>query len=121
MKYVLLFVDTEQFSQDLQAMDPAERARAYQRVNQWFADHADKIRGGSKLQQPHTATTVRLEGGEPVVTDGPFVEGKEVVSGYAEIEVADLDEALRLVRSWPGCPVVEIRPIETAPADLPRS
>ncbi|HEX5879396.1 MAG TPA: hypothetical protein VF468_13955 [Actinomycetota bacterium] len=37
-----------------------------------------------------------------VGTDGPFVEGKEVVSGYAEIEVADLDEALRMVSTWPG-------------------
>ena len=68
---------------------------------------------GSKLQGPETATTVRLEGGEPVITDGPFVEGKEVVSGYAEIEVADLDEALRMVQTWPGCPVVEIRPLES--------
>ncbi|MFE7276143.1 YciI family protein [Streptomyces sp. NPDC057623] len=49
------------------------------------------------------------------MVDGPFVEGKEVVSGYAEIEVADLDEALRMVRTWPGCPVVEIRPVETSP------
>ena len=78
-----------------------------------FADHAGKLRGGSKLRPPETATTVRLEGGEPVITDGPFVEGKEVVSGYAEIEVADLDEALRMVRTWPGCPVVEIRPLES--------
>ena len=60
---------------------------------------------------PDSATTVRLEGGDPVVTDGPFVEGKEVVSGFAEIEVEDLDAALRLAKSWPACPVVEIRPI----------
>ena len=71
------------------------------------------MRGGSKLQPPDTATTVRLDGGEPVITDGPFVEGKEVVSGYVEIEVTDLDEALRIVKSWPGCPVVEIRPLES--------
>ena len=116
MKYVLLFVDTEQFSRDLQAMGPVEQARAYERVNQWFAEHADVIAGGSKLQEPDTATTVRLGGGEPVITDGPFVEGKEVVSGYAEIDVADLDEALRIVRTWPGCPVVEIRPLEPARA-----
>jgi hypothetical protein len=112
MKYVLLFVDTEQFSNDLQAMGPVERARAYERANQWFAEHADVITGGSKLQEPDTATTVRLDAGEPIITDGPFVEGKEVVSGYAEIDVADLDEALRIVRTWPGCPVVEIRPLE---------
>ena len=113
MKYVLLFVDTEQFANDLQAMGPAERERAYQQADKWFADHASAIRGGRKLQAPETATTVRLEGGEPVITDGPFVEGKEVVSGYAEIEVADLDEALRMVKTWPGCPVIEIRPLES--------
>jgi hypothetical protein len=113
VKYVLLFVDTEQFANDLQAMGPAERERAYQRVEEWFADHAGNIRGGSKLRPPEMATTVRLDGAEPVITDGPFVEGKEVVSGYAEIEVADLDEALRMVKTWPGCPVVEIRPLES--------
>ena len=80
---------------------------------QWFADHADKITGWKQAESPETATTVRLDGGEPVITDGPFVEGKEVVSGFAEIEVADLDEALRMVRTWPGCPVVEIRPLES--------
>lgn len=111
MKYVLLFVDTEQFANELHAMGPAERDRVYERVNQWFAGHADKIQGGSKLQEADTATTVRLEGGEPVITDGPFVEGKEVVSGYVEIDVADLDEAMRMVKTWPGCPVVEIRPL----------
>jgi hypothetical protein len=113
MKYVLLFVDTEQFASDLQAMGPAERERAYERVAEWFATHADTMRGGGKLQSAETATTVRLDRGEPVIIDGPFVEGKEVVSGYAEIEVADLDEALRMVAAWPGCPVVEIRPLES--------
>jgi hypothetical protein len=113
VKYVLLFVETEQFAADLDALSPAERARAYEQVNEWFATHADKMRGGAKLQPPETATTVRLDGGEPVIVDGPFVEGKEVVSGYAEIEVADLDEALRMVKSWPACPVVEIRPLES--------
>ena len=114
MKYVLLFVETEQFANDLEAMSQADRDRAFELAGKWFVDHADKIRGGSKLRPPHTATTVRLDrGDEPVVTDGPFVEGKEVVSGYVEIDVADLDEALRMVRSWPGCPVVEIRPLES--------
>ncbi|WP_029116059.1 YciI family protein [Mycobacterium sp. URHB0044] len=112
MKYVLLFVETEQFARDLEALSDAERERAYDRVNEWFATHADKLRGGSKLQSPETATTVRLDRGEPVIIDGPFVEGKEVVSGYAEIEVADLDEALQMVKTWPACPVVEIRPLQ---------
>ena len=115
MKYVLLFVETEQFNKDVAAMSPSERERAYDRVNEWFANHADKLRGGSKLKAPETATTVRLDRGEPVITDGPFVEGKEVVSGYVEIEVADLDEALQAAKTWPGCPVVEVRPLEFKP------
>jgi hypothetical protein len=110
MKYVLMFADTEQFSADLAAMDEGERERAYARVGQWFADHHDKITHHAHLMPADTATTLRLDRGEPLVTDGPFVEGKEVVSGYVEVEAADLDEALRLGKSWPGCPVVEIRP-----------
>lgn len=112
MKYVLLFVETEQFEKKLEAMSEADRGQARALVNKWMADNASKIRAKGKLQPALTATTVRLDAGpEPVITDGPFVEGKEVVSGYAEVEVADLDEALRMVRTWPGCPLVEIRPL----------
>ena len=103
MKYVLMFVDTEQFAVDLAGMGEVEREDAYARVQQWFVDNQDKITHHVYLMPPETATTVRLDGGEPLVTDGPFVEGKEVVSGYAEVDVADLDEALRLARTWPAC------------------
>jgi hypothetical protein len=112
VKYVLLFVDTPEFAAELDAMSPEEWERAVKKVHAWLGANADKIRGGNKLRAPETATTVRLDRGEPVVTDGPFVEGKEVVSGYTEIDVADLDEALRMVKTWPGCPIVEIRPLE---------
>jgi hypothetical protein len=113
VKYVLLFVETEKFERDLEEMSQADRDRAFELVGKWMADHADKIIGGNKLQPAHTATTVRLDqGSEPLITDGPFVEGKEVVSGYTEIEVASLDGALRMVSTWPGCPIVEIRPLE---------
>jgi hypothetical protein len=114
LKYVLLFVETEKFERNLEAMSQADRDRAYELVGKWFADNAEKIRGGNKLRPAYTATTVRLDSGdEPVVTDGPFVEGKEVVSGYTEVDVADLDEAIRMVSTWPGCPIVEIRPLES--------
>jgi hypothetical protein len=97
-------------------MSPADRDRASQRAFQWMADHAGTIRGGSKLQAASTATKVRLDAGsEPVITDGPFVEGKEVVSGYTEVEADDLDQVLKMVRTWPGCPIVEIRPIMELP------
>jgi hypothetical protein len=116
VKYVLLFVETEQFEKDFAALSQADRDRASQLAYRWMADHADKIRGGSKLQSADTATTVRLgAGSEPVITDGPFVEGKEVVSGYTEVEADDLDQVLNMVSTWPGCPIVEIRPIMEMP------
>jgi len=111
MKYVLMFVETEQFAADLATLDEPERERAYARVQQWFADNHERITHHAYLLPPDSATTVRLDRGEPMVTDGPYVEGKEIISGYVEVEVADLDEALRLAKSWPACPVVEIRPI----------
>jgi hypothetical protein len=108
-----MFVETEEFAKEFEAMAPDEQERALQRVWQWFDDHRDKITArGSKLQAAASATTVRLDGGVPMMTDGPFMEGKEVISGFTEIEVADLDEAIRMVKTWPACPVVEIRPVE---------
>ncbi|MQA98515.1 MAG: hypothetical protein GEV11_29430 [Streptosporangiales bacterium] len=112
MKFVLLFMETEEFARELEAMNEAERQAAFERVGQWFAEHAAEITHHAHLRPAETATTMRLTGGEAIVTDGPFVEGKEVVSGYAEIEVADLDQALAIARSWPACPLVEIRPID---------
>ncbi len=38
------------------------------------------------------------------------------MSGYTEVEADDLDEVLKMVRTWPGCPIVEIRPIMELPA-----
>ncbi|MFB4303117.1 YciI family protein [Actinomadura sp. NTSP31] len=111
MKYVLMFVETEQFARDLEAMGESERQAAFEQVGRWFAENAAHIVHHAHLEPAETATTVRLEGGGALVTDGPFVEGKEVVSGYAEIEVDDLDQAIAIARAWPACPVVEIRPI----------
>jgi hypothetical protein len=114
VKYVLLFVETEEFMRELDELSPADRDRAFMLVGKWFQEHAGKLGAGAKLQPADTATTVRLDrGDDPVVLDGPFVEGKEVVSGYTEVEADDLDEVLQLVKTWPGCPVVEIRPLES--------
>ena len=50
MKYVLLFVETEQFASEMAAMGGPERERAYARVDEWFASNADKLRGGSQAE-----------------------------------------------------------------------
>ena len=67
---------------------------------------------GGLEEEPEQAFSADATSGTLTFTDGPFVEGKEVVSGYVEIEADDLDEVLQAAMTWPGCPVVEVRPIE---------
>ena len=111
MKYVLLFGGTMEGADQLP--DPArqEAMADYEKSGQWFEKYskAGKVVGGEELQGPSTATTVSRKNGKVTVTDGPFIESKEVIGGFAIIEVADLDEALVMAKEWPG--TVEIRPI----------
>ena len=114
MKYVLMFCGTDADAAQFAALTPDQLRERYAEVGRWFETHRDKINYTDQLQGPTTATTVRHAwsgGAEPVVTDGPFIEAKEQIGGYASIEVEDLDEALRMAKSWPGRGSVEIRPV----------
>ena len=111
MKYVLLFGETKERAQQWEAMPAAQREKAYGAINQWFGRYSSKITGGHELQPERTATTVRFNNGKPVVTDGPFIEGKEAIGGYAEVDVADLDEAIEMAKGWPTGGLVEVRPV----------
>ena len=110
MRYVLLFCGTEEDQRAFDSLSGQELGERYAQVARWFAEHSNILRGANQLAPRDAATTVRLSGGEPLVIDGPFLEGNELIGGYAEIEVADLDEALRMAKTWPAGPV-EIRPV----------
>src|SRR5260370_2389679 len=112
MKYVLLFCGTREQQQGWEEMTEEARNAQDAQVGGWFEEDRAKRGPGNQLQPPQTATTVRFQGeGEPIIYDGPFLEGNEVIGGYVEITVADLDEALRLARTWPGRGTVEVRPV----------
>jgi hypothetical protein len=112
MKYVFLFCGTAVDQEDFDALTPDQLRQRYSEVGRWFAENQSRIGSTNQLQGPETATTVRFgREGAPVVTDGLFLEGKEIVGGYAEVEVADLDEALAMASAWPGRGSVEIRPV----------
>ncbi|HEX4862472.1 MAG TPA: YciI family protein [Acidimicrobiales bacterium] len=66
------------------------------------------------------ATTVRHEGGDSYVVDGPFIEAKEHIGGFAVVEVGTLDQALELARTWPAGGSVEVRRITWSPANKSR-
>src|SRR5262245_7678130 len=67
------------------------------------------------LHAAETATVIRMQDGKPVMTDGPFVEGKEHIGGFTIIKAPDLDAALewgrKLARALPPLSV-EVRPIQ---------
>jgi hypothetical protein len=113
MKYMLLFGGTmeEQAQWDQQTRE--QMLAAYAKVGEWFEENtrSGKIVSAEELQGPDTATTVTFKNGKPIVTDGPFIEAKEVIGGFAVVDVKDLDEALAMAKSWPGGSAVEVRPI----------
>ena len=111
MKYVLLFGETRDRTQSWDSWPQERREAAMATVMKWFEKHSNKIRGGHQLQSERTATTVKFDNGKPVVVDGPFIEGKETIGGYAEVDVEDLDEALAMAKEWPTGGPVEVRPI----------
>ena len=68
---------------------------------------------GTGLDVPETATTVRVQDGKTLVTDGPFVEIKEAVGGFLFFEADDLDAAIDLAARIPAARLggaIEIRP-----------
>src|SRR6476620_9910305 len=69
---------------------------------------------GNGLQPPETATTVRVQDGKTLTTDGPFVETKEALNGYLIYEADDLDAAIELAARIPAARLggaIEVRPI----------
>ncbi|HET7466952.1 MAG TPA: YciI family protein [Candidatus Dormibacteraeota bacterium] len=111
MKYVLLFGGTMEGVDQLPTAQQQSMMADYEKSAEWFSKYskAGKVVGGEELQGPSTATTISRRNGKVSVTDGPFIESKEVIGGFAIIEVADLDEAIAMAKDWPG--TVEIRPV----------
>jgi hypothetical protein len=69
---------------------------------------------GVQMEDPETATTVRVQDGQTLVTDGPFAELKEAIGGYLFFDADDLDAAIALASKIPAASMggaIEIRPI----------
>ena len=108
-KYMLMFVGNDE---EWESQPKAELEKNYGPIMSWWDElvKSGVVKGGEELKPQRTATTVRRVNGAMKVTDGPFVESKESVGGFALIEVEDLDKAIAVAKSWPGGDV-EVRPI----------
>ena len=83
---------------------------AYKAINE-----TPGVTPGLGLQPPETATTVRVQDGKTLTTDGPFVELKEALGGYFIFEAGDLDAAIELASKVPAASMggaIEVRPIQ---------
>ena len=70
--------------------------------------------GGGQLAPVETATTVRVENGETLLTDGPFIDAKEHLGGYLVMELENLDAAIEIAARVPAARMggaVEVRPL----------
>ncbi len=116
MKYMLLCYDDEQ------AWETAGKAALEQAMNEAVQlTHELHAKGqyleAAPLEPAATAASVRVRDGHAHVTNGPFAETREVLGGYYLIDVANLDEAIRIAERHPGARLgtVEVRPVVELP------
>jgi hypothetical protein len=94
------------------ALSPEEQGAvyaSYQAINE-----TPGVTPGVRMEGPETATTVRVQDGRTLTTDGPFAEIKEAIGGYMFLEADDLDAAIELAAKVPAARMgggVEVRPI----------
>ena len=96
------------------AVSPEEQQRVYAEYG--ALNQIPGVTPGPPLGLPENATTVRVQDGRPLVTDGPFVETKEAVGGFFVLEAEDLDAAMEVAARVPAARLggaVEIRPVAT--------
>jgi hypothetical protein len=113
MRYVMMtFVGTDH-AEAWERATPDERQAEVDRTVAWFREHGagGHIVGGEELADPSQARTLRRRG----VTDGPFIETKELLGGFIVLEAPDEAAALRIAGGWPGLDwdgdAVEVRPV----------
>jgi hypothetical protein len=111
MKYALLIYSTE--AREQYDRLPAEEQQSILGEYMAIMDLPGTL-GGEQLQPTGTATTVRVENGQALTTDGPFTETKEALGGFYLFEADSLDAALEVAARIPAARMggsVEVRPI----------
>jgi|SRR5262245_38423557 len=122
MKYLLLlnnsserWAEWHKLSREEAQLQREEVLPRWDSLMEWMGEQGIEA-SGLELDDPAKARVVRVRDGETVVTDGPFLETKEVLGGYFLAECRDLDQAIELAQRVPlaGAGSVEIRPVVTS-------
>jgi hypothetical protein len=115
MRYMLLIYSNEN-AEEKMSPEEADRIKAAHWTVMDETSRRGLLKGAEPLKPTTTATTVRIQNGKTLVTDGPFAETKEQLGGYYILDCKDLDEALEWAAKIPtacagGSGCVEVRPI----------
>ena len=109
MKYALLIYS------NANAWDGLSEEERNAQMGEYMAiSSSPGILGGQELAGTETATTVRVQDGNTLTTDGPFVETKETLGGFFLYEAADLDAAIEMAARIPAARfggAIEVRPV----------
>jgi hypothetical protein len=116
MRYMLMiFVNPDSY-QTLSEADQQALMQEYFTFTEGLRKSGELI-AGDALQTPDTATSVKVRDGKRDTTDGPFIETKEYLAGYYEVECPTLDRALELAAQIPDARhgTIEVRPVWEVP------
>ena len=104
MRYVLMNWLSPEDVAAWEAWTADEQRADIERHTEWFRKHREHILGGEELDDPARVKTLRRgrQGEGVVVTDGPYVETKEILGGFVILETETLDEAVRIASEWPS-------------------
>jgi hypothetical protein len=104
MRYVLFNWLSPDDLADWETWTPERQQADVERHMAWFAKHRDHIVGGEELDSPTKVKTLRRGRQEEgiVVTDGPYVEAKEILGGFVILEAESMDEAIAIASEWPS-------------------
>jgi hypothetical protein len=112
VKYILLIYNNPE---TLEAFSEEELNEVMSTVDTIMAEltASGEWLGGEGLAHPSQSRTVRVRGGVPAITDGPYVEAKEQLAGYCLLECDSLERATEIAVRWPDASyaAVELRPL----------
>jgi hypothetical protein len=117
-KYMLLIYGDEKGMANVTPEQLQQEYDAYAAYTQEIKDRGAWV-AGEGLDRTSSATTVRVKNGETLTTDGPFAETKEQLGGFYEIEVGNLDDAIKAAAMIPGAQYgsIEVRPVMEFPEE----
>jgi hypothetical protein len=111
MKYMLMLFEKETDWSQVAQEELDGALRDHQKFAEFLRERGVAF-SGEALQPQGTATTLRPDGDDMIITDGPYVELKENLGGFYIIEARDLDEALEIAKRCPTGVATEVRPIQ---------